>query len=118
MVSYKMLGRDLNASPIQYRTWVVPDQPDYTGQFYTGDKSGPEPLVDITAYAIFNRKIYKELRSFKCTRVVCTPKEIWPNCMAFRNGPYVIFSKIEKILLNEKTLYCKRNKTTHFSFIF
>jgi hypothetical protein len=54
MVSYKMLARDVNSSPIQYRTWVVNDTPDFTGALYTGDKSGPAPFVDVSAYAIFN----------------------------------------------------------------
>lgn len=49
-----MLGRDINSSPIQYRTWVVDGQPDLTGQHYTGRKSGPDPFVDISAYAIFD----------------------------------------------------------------
>jgi N-acetylneuraminic acid mutarotase len=54
MVRYKMLARDLNSSPVQYRTWMVNDIPDFTGQFYFGDKSGSNPLIDISAYAIFN----------------------------------------------------------------
>lgn len=49
-----MLGRDVDSSPIQYRTWVVNDTPDLTGALYTGDKSGSSPLVDISAYAIFD----------------------------------------------------------------
>lgn len=52
MVLYKMLARDVNSNPTQYRTWIVADNPDLTGEFYTGPKSGPNPLVDITAYAI------------------------------------------------------------------
>lgn len=54
MVRYKMLGRDVNASPTQYRTWIVDDQPDFAGNFYTGLKSGPDPLINIEAYAIFD----------------------------------------------------------------
>lgn len=54
MVRFKMLGRDINASPEQYRTWVVNDQPDFTGALYTGLKSGPNPLVDISAYLILD----------------------------------------------------------------
>jgi len=54
MVQYKMLARDVDAEPVQYRTWVVNGTPDFTGQFYTGDKSGPNPFVDVSAYAIFN----------------------------------------------------------------
>ena len=47
-----MLARDVNSIPTQYRTWVVPNAPDYTGQFYTGLKSGPAPFVDVLAFAI------------------------------------------------------------------
>jgi N-acetylneuraminic acid mutarotase len=55
MVSYKMLGLDLNATPFpQYRTWAVSGTPDYTAQYYTGDKSGSNALFNITAYAIVN----------------------------------------------------------------
>ena len=54
MVRYKMLGRDVNSFPIQYRTWVVNDQPDFTGQQYTGLKSGPDPLLDVVAFDIAN----------------------------------------------------------------
>lgn len=49
-----MLGRDINSSPIQYRTWVVNGQPDFAGRFYVGRKSGPDPFVDVSAYAIFD----------------------------------------------------------------
>lgn len=52
MVRYKMLGRDVNSAPTQYRTWVVPNTPDLTGALYTGLKSGPNPMVDISAYYI------------------------------------------------------------------
>jgi len=52
MVRYKMLGRDVNSAPTQYRTWVVNDTPDLTGALYTGLKSGPNPMVDISAYLI------------------------------------------------------------------
>jgi hypothetical protein len=54
MVRYKMLARDVNSNPVQYRTWVVNDTPDFTGALYTGDKSGTSPFVDVSAYAIFN----------------------------------------------------------------
>lgn len=54
MVRYKMLGRDVNSAPTQYRTWVVPNTPDFTGALYTGLKSGPNMMVDITAYEILD----------------------------------------------------------------
>src|SRR5574338_391563 len=50
MVHFKMVGRDLNSSPTQYRTWVVPNTPDFDGYYYTGLKSGPTPLIDVVAY--------------------------------------------------------------------
>lgn len=45
-----MVGRDLNSSPTQYRTWVVPNTPDFDGYYYTGLKSGDSPLIDVTTY--------------------------------------------------------------------
>lgn len=52
MVKFKMIGRDTNAAPVQYRTWVVDDQPDFTGSQYSGLKSGDTSLLDIKAYLI------------------------------------------------------------------
>lgn len=49
MVRYKMLGRDINSDPLQYRTWVVADQPDFVGDLYTGLKSGDSVLEDVSA---------------------------------------------------------------------
>lgn len=54
MVRYKMIGKDINAIPTQYRTWVVENEPDFTASQYTGPKSGDNALIDIRAYAIFN----------------------------------------------------------------
>lgn len=54
MVRFRMLARDENSSPTQYRTWVVDDEPDFTGDLYTGLKSGSNPLLDITAYEIID----------------------------------------------------------------
>lgn len=47
-----MVGLDVNANPQQYRVWVVNNVPDFTGEFYTGEKSGTAPLCDISAYVI------------------------------------------------------------------
>lgn len=57
MVRYKMIGRDVDLNITQYRTWVVEDEPDLTGQFYTGLKSGTNPFVDIQAYAILDSSV-------------------------------------------------------------
>lgn len=54
MVRYKMVARDINASPIQYRTWVVENQPDFTGEFYTGLKSGDNSFVDVSAFVVYS----------------------------------------------------------------
>lgn len=54
MVNYKMLARDINSAPLQYRTWVVPNTPDLTGDLYTGPKSGNNALVDISAYEVLD----------------------------------------------------------------
>jgi hypothetical protein len=62
MPRFKMIGKDINAPPVLfsadwetasvYRTWIVDDEPDYTGEQYTGLKSGDSPLADIVAYEI------------------------------------------------------------------
>lgn len=57
MVRFKMLGRDINSRPTQYRTWVVNDQPDFTGQFYTGLKSGTDPLAEVLAFELIDPTI-------------------------------------------------------------
>lgn len=54
MVRFKMVARDVNSAPTQYRTWVVDGYPDYDGYYYTGLKSGPEPFVDVSAYAVLD----------------------------------------------------------------
>jgi len=57
MVRFKMLGRDINSHPTQYRTWIVEDQPDFEATQYTGLKSGPNPFVDVSAYIIYDNTI-------------------------------------------------------------
>lgn len=47
-----MLGRDIDTSIIQYRTWISEGQPDFDGYSYTGPKAGEHALVDICAYLI------------------------------------------------------------------
>lgn len=47
-----MLARDVNSNPTQYRTWVVPNTPDFTGQLYNGYKSGGNAFVDVTPFII------------------------------------------------------------------
>lgn len=54
MVRFKMIGRDIDSSTLQYRTWVVDDQPDLTGDLYAGQKSGTHPLVNIKSYIIYD----------------------------------------------------------------
>ena len=54
MVRYKMIGKDIDAVPQQYRTWVVNNTPDFNATYYTGLKSGDNPLENITAYLILD----------------------------------------------------------------
>jgi Kelch motif protein len=54
MVRFRMTALDENASPKQYRCWVVNNTPDFTGIQYTGLKSGSNPLLDITAYEVID----------------------------------------------------------------
>jgi N-acetylneuraminic acid mutarotase len=54
MARFRMIGKDENASPAQYRCWVVDDEPDFTGAQYTGLKSGDNPLLDIRTYEVID----------------------------------------------------------------
>lgn len=47
-----MLGRDVDSSPVEYRTWVVDGYPDYDGYYYDGPRGGTNPFVDVVAYEI------------------------------------------------------------------
>lgn len=47
-----MVARDFNSNPTQYRTWVVPNTPDFDGYYYTGYKSGLNNFTEVSAYAI------------------------------------------------------------------
>lgn len=57
MVRFKMLARDVNCYPTQYRTWVVDDVPDFTASLYTGPKGGDNPLEDISAYILLDDNV-------------------------------------------------------------
>lgn len=52
-----MLARDINSNPTQFRTWVVPNTPDFDGYYYTGLKSGTNDFIDVSAYAILDDSI-------------------------------------------------------------
>ena len=52
MARFKMVGLDINSNPLQYRTWIVNDSPDYGQFFFTGLKSGESPLIDVHAYSV------------------------------------------------------------------
>ena len=54
MVKFKMLAKDINSSPTQYRTWIVEDNPDFDAIFYTGLKSGDNSFVDVSAFIIYD----------------------------------------------------------------
>lgn len=54
MIRFRMVARDFNSNPTQYRCWVVPGQPDFDGYFYTGLKSGPDDFTDVSTYAILD----------------------------------------------------------------
>ena len=47
-----MVARDINSNPTQFRTWVVPNAPDFDGYFYTGYKSGPNDFTEVSVYGI------------------------------------------------------------------
>ncbi len=52
MARFKMVGKDINSSPLQHRVWVVEDEPDYKAEQYNGLKSGKNDFEDVIAYMI------------------------------------------------------------------
>ena len=71
-----MLARDVNSNPTQYRTWIVANTPDFTGEFYTGYKSGPNPFVDVSAYAINTDSVIADFNLPLPTSWRATPSEL------------------------------------------
>lgn len=57
MVRFKMVGRDVDSSTVQHRTWVVDDTPDLDQTRFSGYKSGDNPLVDVSAYIIYDNNV-------------------------------------------------------------
>jgi hypothetical protein len=57
MVRYKMLARDINSNPTQYRTWIVANNPDLGVEYYYGYKSGYNDFVDVSAYSIEDNSV-------------------------------------------------------------
>lgn len=55
MSKFRMIGKDVNCWPEQYRVWSVNDSPDYNAQQYKGIKSGDKPLENVTAYLILEK---------------------------------------------------------------
>lgn len=52
MTRFKMVATDINSNPIQHRTWVVNNQPDYSAQQYFGLKSGKNAFENIFAITV------------------------------------------------------------------
>lgn len=82
MVRFKMVARDVDSFPIQFRTWITDDQPDLTGELYTGDKSGPNPLMDISAYIIYDDTVVAD---FNLPNPLSweTTKRVLPSSLAY-----------------------------------
>lgn len=107
-----MIGRDIDASPVQYRTWIVDNQPDYAGVFYTGHKSGDHPFVGVIAYAIFDPNIVVDFNlpnalDWSTTRRVL-PANITDSQLAIIDGYIYLFggqnsAKIFRATLDDPT---------------
>jgi hypothetical protein len=82
MVRYKMVGRDVNSSPLQYRTWIVDDTPDYTQERFSGYKSGPLPLVDVSGYIIYDDTVVANFNLPLATSWVST-KRVLPDSLPY-----------------------------------
>lgn len=114
MVRFKMIGRDIDAFPAQYRTWIVEDQPDLTGALYTGDKSGPNPLFNIRSYAIYDNSVVADFNlpeplSWDTTKCVL-PKSLPGSHLAIIDGYVYLFGgqntdKIFRATLDNPTIW-------------
>lgn len=90
-----MLGKDLNSSPLQYRTWVVPSTPDYDGYYYNGPKSGTTPLGNISAYEITDDNFVADFNlpnplSWNSTRITL-PESVSSSQLAVIDGYVYLF---------------------------
>lgn len=54
MVRFKMLAKDVDSSPTEYRTWVTDGYPDFDGYYYHGSKGGTHPLSNIISTQLFD----------------------------------------------------------------
>jgi len=52
MTRFKNLGKDINLSFTQWRTWITDGYPDLDAHLYTGPLAGHESLVDISSASI------------------------------------------------------------------
>lgn len=111
-VRYKMLGLDVNSAPsdrnfvsvpTQYRTWIVEGEPDFTGQYYTGEKSGPDPFVNVSAYAIFDPNIVVNFNLPNPLDWASTystlPANIYDSQIAIINGYIYLFGGINSSVI-------------------
>lgn len=95
MVRFKMVGRDVDSAPLQYRTWVVDDLPDLDQTRFTGYKSGPHPLVDVSAHIIYNDNVIADFNlplpnKWKSTKKV-TPQSLASSHLAIIDGYVYLF---------------------------
>jgi hypothetical protein len=90
-----MVGKDLNSSPLQYRTWVVANTPDYDGYYYNGPKSGTTPLGNISAYEIDNNSLVADFNLPNplswSTAKLTLPKEMYSSQLAIVDGYVYLF---------------------------
>lgn len=95
MVRFKMVGRDVDSSPLQHRTWIVDDTPDLDQSRFTGHKAGPHPLVDISAHIIYDDNVIADFNQplptkWKSTLNV-TPQSLPSSHLAVIDGYVYLF---------------------------
>lgn len=47
-----MTGRDVDSSPVEYRTWVIDGYPDYDAEYYSGIRGGTNDFADIAVHQV------------------------------------------------------------------
>ena len=90
-----MLARDNNSSPTQYRTWVVPGTPDFTGSQYLGFKSGDSSFDDVTTHLVTDDSAVVDFNLPNPTSWIITervlPYNIYDSQLAIIDGYVYLF---------------------------
>jgi hypothetical protein len=108
MQRFKMLARDNNSLFIQYRTWVVSDEPDFNGDLYFGLKSGLTPFFNTSTFVINDGYVVADFNlpnpiDFDVTKLVL-PQAIYNSQLAVIDGYVYLFGGEQSSKIYRATL--------------